>query len=224
MTFPANKPSRGVGDRNSIPHSAASRAFPSSEVAQSSAKGTGPAHTQGQVLPAWSVALPLWASDHWLWLVPGSSGSVRYRSGAITKILAAKQAPTLDQIPSTISYSLIVLDCRATRKLPDELWSRLAEMLAPGGLLLVCCLRDKRLPGRMRASTCGLSPSTWHVIEPGQEGNWHLRPASSSMRRLTLELNPPYTTRVWLARILYRWLPQRRTINCLPVWRSRVLG
>jgi hypothetical protein len=59
------------------------------------------------------------------------------------------------------------------------------------------------------------------MIEPGQEDNRHLRPATASMRDITHDLDAPYSTRVWLWRKLPRWLPARGVVYCLLVWRER---
>jgi hypothetical protein len=192
-----------------------------------SEQGPGQAHSPrtrlradlGQILPAWSAALPLWASTNWLWLSVSSSNSIRYWTGMVGQMLSAGPADSPKQVPLTISYSLIVLDCRAVRALPDDWWAQLERMMLPGGLALVCCRRDGRLPERVGALSSNLCPGTWHVIEPGQEDNWQLRPASPFMRLIALELNPPYSTRVWLGRILRRWVPGPDAMDCLPVWR-----
>jgi hypothetical protein len=171
-------------------------------------------------MPLWAAALPLWASAHWLWLAISSLDRISYWTGSSGQMLTAGQTESLEQAPLTTQFQLIVLDCRAVEKLPGEWWQQLEQLLTPGGLLLVCCRRNQRLPAKIRSSAPKLSPAEWHVIEPGQEGNGCLRPAIPTMRRITLELDPPYSTRVWLARMLHRWLPQRDAVDCLPVWRT----
>lgn len=227
MTFSDNTSLAEDGSSTPISNSPVNPSFPGSGQALSLSKGQALSAEKGlAALPLWAAALPLWASAHWLWLAIGNSDPVRYQIGTTgQQALVAGRSQNLGQVPFTISYSLIVLDCRAIEKLPDYWWQQLEQMLASGGLLLICCRRDKRLPGRVRAVAPKLYPSAWHVIEPGQEGSWHLRPANSSMRRIALELNPPYSTRVWLARMLRRWLPVRdtNTIDCLPVSHAPVL-
>jgi hypothetical protein len=171
-------------------------------------------------LPAWSVGLPLWAASRWLWLVTEASGALHYWRGAPGEGTVAGRLASLGELGSTELYPMVVLDCRAMVDLPVVWWGLLAGLLAHGGLLLICSTRDNALPANLLTHEPQLQPVGWHIIEPGQEGNWHLRPEATSMRVITHDLQPPYSTIAWLRRKFYRWMPQSDRISCLPVWRA----
>jgi hypothetical protein len=170
-------------------------------------------------LPPWSAALPLWAGSRWLWIVVEASGEIRSWESASGEV-SSGIISSLHERRATAPYPLLIVDARAVPEPPADWWPRLDGLLEPGGLLLVCSRRDKRLLESVHAHAPAMVPSEWHIIEPGQEDNWHLRPATGEMLDITHDLNAPYSARVWLLRKLYRWRPPGGSIYCLPVWKG----
>ena len=177
-----------------------------------------PAPNSPDSLPPWAAAVPLWASSNWLWLTTERPDAIFFWRGSLLDTPETGRVSEIAQLPTNIPYSLLVLDCRGKAALPDRWWPLFQSMLAPGGLMLICGLRAHISPGRLRVPMTNLSPGDLHLIEEDQEGSWHLRPAARTMRTVLFRLNPPYSSRVWLSRIVRRWIPSRRTIVCLPVW------
>jgi hypothetical protein len=168
-------------------------------------------------LPAWAPALPLWAGARWLWLSLALDGLLRYWCGGA--VAERGQATLLSELPVAPPYPLIVLDYGAASFAPD-LWTQLAALLAAGGVLFVCGPRQNTLPAQIRATAAGLRPATWHVLEPGVEGYWRLRPDQATiLHLLDANLQPPDTLRDWLHQVQRRWRPVRQ-VACLPVWRD----
>ena len=158
-------------------------------------------------------------SAQWLWLLLDADGEARAWQGGQGLPPAGGYHLRLDRLLQVPLYSIIVLDCRA--KAPDpSIWPLLAAQLAPGGLLLICGRRSRGMAARLKLKEPLLRPAGWHIIEPGQDSNWYMRPATASMLSLALSLNPPYSTRAWLARFQQRFIPPAHHVYCLPVWRE----
>jgi hypothetical protein len=169
-------------------------------------------------LPAWAQGLPLWAGARWLWLTVALDGLLRYWWGGAAT--GSGQASLLSELPGAPPYPLIVLDYGAA-SLPAEWWPQLAALLAAGGVLFACGHRHPTLPAQIRAHAAGLCPATWHVLEPGADGGWRLRPDHGPIRHLLdADLQPPDTLGEWLRQVQRRWRPGRQ-LACLPVWHDQ---
>jgi hypothetical protein len=171
--------------------------------------GTSEQTTVYAGLPSWGTALPLWAADAWLWIELSPTGQVR----------AAGTGPPSEEPALDGSYSIIVLDCSATGSIPAAWWPRLGRAVLPGGVLFICGLRDMSLHEQIALGAPDLRPSTWHVIEPHEDGAWRLRPDTRPIALwIDSHLAPPYGLRTWLRQIFRRWMPSAPRVACLPVW------
>jgi hypothetical protein len=145
---------------------------------------------------------------------------VRYWQGRDRTVLATAEIASPAQLPQPLPYPVIVLDAHAAPGVPAHWWPALAAALAPGGVLFVCGPQQPALPAQIRAATTALHPAPWHLLELGQDADWHLRPATTAAQHLIdTGLHPPLSLGAWIAQVRRRWLPTSRRLACLPVWR-----
>ena len=167
-------------------------------------------------LPAWAAALPLWAGERWLWLTLSPTGLLAIRGDS-----ANTESLQGDDPFASGPYDLVVVHSQRSSPVTPAMWTRLLAALRPGAMLLVCAEGRGHLRDEIATAAPGLSPSTWHVIEPDNEGSWRLRPATRPMHIwCDHHLSPPYSLRSWLRQSLRRWLPSSQRLACLPVWRE----
>jgi hypothetical protein len=173
------------------------------------------------VLPPWATALPLWAAGGWIWISAPPDAPLRYWPGGPDGALAPAPLPHLEGLPPGPAYPLIVLDYQAGPVPPAGWWALLAAALAPGGVVFVCGPHPAGLATIIHAAAPDLHPADPHLIEPGQDGYWFLRPAGPAFRRLIArQLQPPLSVRAWLTQARRRVRPPASCVPCLPVWRA----
>jgi len=168
------------------------------------------------------VALPRWLGVRWLWIIAGLDAPLRVWQGNASGRPVARDEPNLEFLAGAGGAAVVVLDYRGAGAVPAAWWPALATALAPGGVLFLCGPRAEALPGAIRAVAPELQPAAWHVLTPGQDGYWYLRPALAALRQMIdSQLQPPYSVRAWLTQVRRRWAPSSDHVACLPVWRAR---
>jgi hypothetical protein len=139
------------------------------------------------------------------------------QAGGITRT----QLPDLESLCPEPAHPIIVLHYKAGPVPPVRWWPLLAAALAPGGLLFICGPIPAGFRTMIHATAPGLRAAEPHVIEPGQDGYWHLRPAHPAFRRLIdRQLQPPLGVRSWLALAQRPLRPPAGQVPCLPVWQT----
>ena len=107
-----------------------------------------------ELLPPWAAALPLWAAELWLWVELNEFGQVR-RAYALPTLNDGHNEEALFSRPCP----LIVLDCRAARSVPLELWPKLEAALSPGGSSSFAAFEPRRYPLKYLWVTRACSPA-----------------------------------------------------------------
>ena len=182
---------------------------------------SGPVVALPAGVPAWGVAIPLWAAGAWLWIAVPRAGSALVVEGASDGRVSTRPAAGLADLPAGRTWPLIVLDRLAHGALPTAWWPWISGALAPGGVCFVCGPRRPALPEAARTADPALWPGPWHRVSPRQDGGWYLHPATRAFRRLpNRHWDPPYGLRTWLREVAGEVWPPRSAVDCLPVWRA----
>ena len=177
-----------------------------------------PAGTPPAGLPAWAGALPLWVAAHWLWIAPAPGGGMRaWAGGAAAEPLV--QPFTGADGPGLPPAPLVVVEL-AGGGLPAN-GAGLAALVAPGGLLFLCGSGADAGAAYLQRAAPHLLTAGRHLLLPGDDGGWCLRPAHGAARRLLDgDLLVADSLRAWLGQWRRRVRPGTRGVPCQPFWRD----
>ncbi len=184
-------------------------------------------------LPPWSAAIPLWAAAGapWLWITAATlreepAGIERADGGAVIHV----SNPLLETLLLSGRYAVIVVHLSPAKSLHPlhyrraPGWPRLADALAPGGVLFVCGgPAVRQWAQQVVDASPALRTGMEHNIEPGQDGLWQLFPNNPAARRLIdRQISPAQSLGAWLRAKMEqtreRWIPVGgHRLYCLPV-------